>query len=37
MFYGKSTWICDFWTDAWKKVKHIFPNGGLMVIYYDTK
>ena len=23
------TWIC--WLDVWNKVKHILPNGGLMV------
>ena len=31
---GFLSWICLF--DAWKKVKHILPNGGLMVNYPGT-
>ena len=29
-----NVWICSF--DAWKKEKHILPNGGLIVIYHAT-
>ena len=29
------TWICSL--DAWKKQKHTFPNGGVIVIYCVKK